>query len=161
VLTLFLALADAHARASADAGDKENTLNGKTDLCGRQLVRRHLVEQRLEGVVVVFVDERDPDVGITQFFSAPIPPKPAPRMITWGMSAIASPLYPKSCGVGELFRLSGVREMPSCALAVVSSPAVITAFLANRRITASRAIPSSNHPLRRIATGDYGPRNQR
>jgi hypothetical protein len=33
----------------------------------RQFFRRYLVEQRLEGVVVVLVDERDPDVGIAQF----------------------------------------------------------------------------------------------
>ena len=78
----------------------QHITNGKTDLFGRQFLRRHLVKQRLKGVIVVLIDERDADVG-----SAPIPPKPTPRMITWGMSAIASPLYPKSCGVGELFRL--------------------------------------------------------
>src|SRR4029450_3872898 len=34
---------------------------------GRQLIGRHLVEQRLERVIVTLVDERDPDVGIAQF----------------------------------------------------------------------------------------------
>ena len=42
----------------------QHIANGKTDLLGRQFFRRHLVEQRLEGVVVVLVDERDSDVGI-------------------------------------------------------------------------------------------------
>src|SRR5271165_6395222 len=46
----------------------QHIANGNTDLFWRQFFRRHLVEQRLEGVVVVLVDERDPDVGIAQFF---------------------------------------------------------------------------------------------
>jgi hypothetical protein len=46
----------------------QHIANGKTDLFWRQFLRRYLVEQRLEGVVVVLVDERDPDVGIAQFF---------------------------------------------------------------------------------------------
>jgi len=74
----------------------QHIANGKTDLFWRQFFRRHLVEQRLESVVVVLVDERDPDFGIAQFFQrADSGPKPTPRTITWGMSAIASPLYPK------------------------------------------------------------------
>jgi hypothetical protein len=40
----------------------QHIANGKTDLLGRQFFRRH-VEQRLEGVVVELVDERDPDVS--------------------------------------------------------------------------------------------------
>jgi hypothetical protein len=41
----------------------QHIANGKTDVLGRPFFRRHLVEQRLEGVLVVLVDERDPDVG--------------------------------------------------------------------------------------------------
>ena len=41
--------------------------DGKTHFCGPQLIGGHLVEQRLESVVVTFVDDRNPDVGIAQF----------------------------------------------------------------------------------------------
>ena len=40
----------------------------KTHLGCSQLVRRDLIEQWLEGVVVVFVDDRDPDIRVAQFF---------------------------------------------------------------------------------------------
>src|SRR5215475_8359916 len=41
--------------------------DGKPHFRGRQLIGSHLVEQRLESVIVTLVDERDPDVGIAQF----------------------------------------------------------------------------------------------
>src|SRR5215475_12129160 len=41
--------------------------DGKPHFRGRQLIGSHLVEQRLERVIVTLVDERDPDVGIAQF----------------------------------------------------------------------------------------------
>src|SRR5262252_10954085 len=41
--------------------------DGKPHFRARQLIGSHLVEQRLERVIVTLVDERDPDVGIAQF----------------------------------------------------------------------------------------------
>src|SRR5262249_30969485 len=38
--------------------------DGKTDFPGRQFVSRHLVKQRLKGVIVVLVDYRDFDIGV-------------------------------------------------------------------------------------------------
>src|SRR4029453_18727266 len=42
--------------------------NWKPHFCGPQLIGGHLVEQRLESVIVTFVNDRNPDVGIAQFF---------------------------------------------------------------------------------------------
>jgi hypothetical protein len=140
----------------------QHITNGKTDLFGRQFFRRHLVEQRLEGVIVVLIDERDPDVGIAQFFQRADSAETGAKDDYMGdVSHSFSTLSKIMLRRRAIPPLTGVREMSSCVLAVVSSPAVITAFLANRRITASRATASSNHPRRRIAIGDYGPRNQR
>src|SRR5208283_1025106 len=117
--------------------------NGKTDLFGRQLVRRHLVEQRLEGVVVVLVDERDPDVGIAQFLERADSAETGAKDdhvgdVRHSFSTLSQIMWRRRA----IPPLTSVREMPSSALAVVTSPAVITAFLANRRITASRATAS-------------------
>ena len=54
------------------------------DLGRAELVGGDLVEQRLKRVVVVLVDDREADRGVAQFLRAPMPPKPAPRITTWG-----------------------------------------------------------------------------
>src|SRR5262249_16772563 len=42
--------------------------DGKTDFSWRQLVSRHLVDQRLKGVIVMFVDYREIYIGVSQAF---------------------------------------------------------------------------------------------
>src|SRR5262249_47726366 len=46
----------------------QQVADGKGHFRGRQLGRRHLVEQRLEGLVVVVAEERDADVRVAQLF---------------------------------------------------------------------------------------------
>jgi enterochelin esterase-like enzyme len=41
--------------------------DGEPYFRGSQLIRSYLVKQRLESMVVILVDNCDPDVGITQF----------------------------------------------------------------------------------------------
>ena len=54
------------------------------DRGGLEQVGRDLVQERLEGVVVVLVDEDDVDVGVLQLRAAPMPANPPPRMRTRG-----------------------------------------------------------------------------
>ena len=49
---------------------------------------RHLVQQRLEGVVVVLVDEHDVDVALRSFWAAPMPAKPAAQDEDAGTAAV-------------------------------------------------------------------------
>ena len=55
------------------------------DLRGREPGRRHLIEQRLEQMVVAAVDDGDVDIGaLRKPIAAFRPPKPAPRITTRG-----------------------------------------------------------------------------
>ena len=57
---------------------------GCGDLGGREAGRGHLVEQRLEEVVVAAVEDAHPHGRRARAFAAARPPKPAPRITTWG-----------------------------------------------------------------------------
>ena len=50
-------------------GPSQDGADGRRDLCRRQAGRRHLVEQRLEEVVVAPVDDGDVDSGAGQAVS--------------------------------------------------------------------------------------------
>ncbi len=70
----------------------QNVADRPGDLGGRQSRRRHLIEQRLEAMIVLPVDQRDRrPARRLSVWAVSSPPKPAPTITTWGCC----------CGIGS------------------------------------------------------------
>jgi hypothetical protein len=65
---------DRHVRVVVEQIAKRMADRGRLDQVGR-----HLVQQRLEGVVVVLVDKHDLRVRVLQLLRRPDAPEPAPQ----------------------------------------------------------------------------------
>ena len=75
-------------RARQDAADRRG------DVGRREPGGRHLIEQRLEQVIVVLVDDGDVERLPASALAADSPPKPAPTMTTRGLVMAISPYGP-------------------------------------------------------------------